>query len=1364
MAGGRRSRGAGGSVLGTAAAWQAAQAAARLRGALGAAPAGGCLPAAAAHEVRRALALLQQGAADDAGDDPGGALAAAEAHLRACLARLRPAAAAAACVHAHLFAAWARGAAEQPQPQQQEMAPAGGGWGPISRRWRLGSRQYGRLVVALGLQAQLLDQLAWLQLAPGAAGGAARVREGAALESLQLALLARAARAVPQLAAGLLQRVLPADGAAGGGWRPGPVSAVLLLSLRRGAAAGEVAEGVSSAPDRAACVRALASAALLLAGAPGVAEQGEGGVALPVAVLQQLLCERDAPAAEAADGEPAHLPVSREQLLAAALGQLEALLLAWGHTWCDGDGATRHLLAQVHQRLQALLPAHLARQAAPSGAADGAPGGAALPGVTHQLLVHANSRLALTLMLLGGPGEQQQTDGPLADAPATSAGGGAADWAAVRGDPFGWSAQRLLRCSCRGGGKPEPEREAGGADGGGAGGGERALCWLCCLAAPQPCTPWSSGAPGGRLPCSLIPQAQVPPVPPPARPPVAYAAAEALAPPVAPCAADAASHLAGLAAAWLTPGFSLGPLLQPPTGAGEPALADDGGSGSGGGPDDLLEQLAGAAGADTFGALRLSGCLLEMLAHVALARQEQQHQERLWRPASALEELLLAMLAPATQALHEPALQQALLAALYSGPAWPRLRSELAARPGLAASAARGLVAASNTLVERDAAAGAGADGGGVARQAAVLPQRAAQAALLAELSRVLLLHVLLWPELTVRRLLLDGVQHRAQQPLVLQLFAGMAAACAVPAAAPLWPPAPGGPGAKQESAEVSVLLDQLLRLLLPPPGGASFAVGGVAAEQAAPLELTEGQRGAAVCLVQRLLEEGLLQQRPALQLLCARPLAALARRQAGAAAGGCSPCQLRLLLALAEGLLGLAAVGPLSSGSAGSAGSLLEQCMAAQPACRCPLVATHATCEALLAATDGAAGAEGPTLGELLLGLCAAEEQLQQAALLELRPDFEGAGQAVAVLEALCFGRPAAGRAEQSAAAPPALLTTEQLQRLPWPQRLLLAPAAAGSGASAELSALLQPRSLAPGEAGGVESVAGARQLLLDCCSFAAASDTHALLLAQALAAAAAGGSGGPDPVPPPLPPPPPPCPAAGGPASGEPGSQPLRDVARGLAAATLGLPWELTRQGATLALGQALPWAAEHQAARVLLRLLPALLAAALRPRPPQQQFAGAVWLAELQLVARGSLLFLMHGRWAQRARGAAPAALQAAGEQCFRRASHLAMHAAGQARGWCGDGAAGAAAGFDLLRACVRELCQLAAALSGAGLDCAALQVLLLQLLAALCEWGGDGARRNGAAAAADGAWRAAAVLGRALREEEVAELAAGLGAEP
>jgi hypothetical protein len=157
-----------------------------------------------------------------------------------------------------------------------------------------------------------------------------------------------------------------------------------------------------------------------------------------------------------------------------------------------------------------------------------------------------------------------------------------------------------------------------------------------------------------------------------------------------------------------------------------------------------------------------------------------------------LVQLLLAMLAEATQQLEQPELQQALLSALHPTsncsiahlsqqqqqttlepavlrPAagqdllnpWGWLRQQLSA-PDLAAAASRGLVAASNKLVqasEEEDSNGAAHAAGVVTR--VVLPQQRREALLLAELSRVLLLYQALWPELTVRRLLLDAVQHR---------------------------------------------------------------------------------------------------------------------------------------------------------------------------------------------------------------------------------------------------------------------------------------------------------------------------------------------------------------------------------------------------------------------------------------------------------------------------------------------------------------------------------------------------------------------------------------------------------------------------
>jgi hypothetical protein len=227
----------------------------------------------------------------------------------------------------------------------------------------------------------------------------------------------------------------------------------------------------------------------------------------------------------------------------------------------------------------------------------------------------------------------------------------------------------------------------------------------------------------------------------------------------------------------------------------------------------------------------LTGGLLSMLLH-ATALQHRQQQRR-WPQnqqgmlvCGGVQELLLSMLAVLAPQVKDPQQQQVLLSALnpaartsqpqqlqqghgtatlqaassatrttgsnagWCGRAqspWDVLRQQLSAAhsPALAAAASRALIAASNRLV---AAAAEGADGngngssGGSSAAAGgssgssgkpggvVLPQQQQEALVAAELMQALLLFALLWPDLTVRRLLQDGVTNRCACSWNLQL------------------------------------------------------------------------------------------------------------------------------------------------------------------------------------------------------------------------------------------------------------------------------------------------------------------------------------------------------------------------------------------------------------------------------------------------------------------------------------------------------------------------------------------------------------------------------------------------------------------
>jgi hypothetical protein len=650
----------------------------------------------------------------------------------------------------------------------------------------------------------------------------------------------------------------------------------------------------------------------------------------------------------------------------------------------------------------------------------------------------------------------------------------------------------------------------------------------------------------------------------------------------------------------------------------------------------------------------------------------------------------------------------------------------------------------------------------------------------------------------------------RSQQPLVVQLLKGMQGACGTPAAlTPALTPAAAHAAAdgrspehqqqqqqqQQEYLAVPLLLDQLLRLLLPLPTSYHTTAGargsGCSCVTAAPkqqqqqqqvLELTEAQQQSAVQLLQQLLTAGLLQQQDALLLLCLQPLQSIWQQQQQhqqqpeqAMQSRYSHSQLRLLLQLTESLLGLETT--TRSAAAAVPGSEYDSSCswaAGHAQCMCPLVCTAHTAAVLAfpAAADASQAEQQQSLGAvkwLLLGLCQIQQQLQQAAWLDHRPDYKGSCQTAALLEALVMwlvqhGEPASllllqgDQTQQQQQQQLVGSMPEELQQLTWQQRLLIgcllrpqqrqtdatasefssSSSSSGGGGEALLSRLLLPDSLASMQPSNGSSnsaaqapmqLAQARQLLLDCCEFAATSNAHALLLAQQCTRTA-------DP--------------AGSPHAVDPPHEQHTiqapaslTKAAALAAAVQQLPWQQLRRGLTLALGQFLPWAAEHQSARVLLRLLPALLQSTLgqhlqqqqqgvtllsgaldavdasdaghQPLQPARKVTAMLWCAELQLVVRAAFLFLQHGKWAQPQAAARfnsnsssgsgsgtsglEQARQVAAEQCFRHVSLLVLYIASQAR----EGLASAAAaqsGSDSCGAGTREGAAQALENTGAG----------------------------------------------------------------
>jgi hypothetical protein len=987
----------------TAAAWQQKQQLAQLRNTAAGLPDAAALPVKVAHELRRVLLLLQRfrhkqqtanGSSNSSSSELGepamdvdAAVQIAACQIQAVLRQLQPNEAAAACVHAHLFAAWARGvtaaaaaargdsagsavdtAASTPETAAQGSAedaslpsvvalPAGtaGTWGPISQALTLTNYQYGQLLLLLNAPDTLLDQLAWLQL-PAAFNmpwqqqqqQQQTSREVAAaatpqLSRMQLLLTAEVCSAVPVLAVRLLLQLLPqqqegpdaagrddASSSNSSSWQVEPVPAVLLLCMcAMATSVAGLATALTSTSDKVLCLHVLSKAVqLLLPAAKQQQQQGEqqlgsGAVfLLPEAVVQLIrsaavkaTAQDDQQQQQQASGNcwsqhsTAIVQVSCQQLLAGLLQLLQVLLLQWSDSWYSSSSSSSSSEAQccstsvtasdvqsqlqhIQQQLHQLLPLYLAAEQAADKQqvqqqidSDGSSSGASgvllqqlLPAsLTHQLLVHTNSRLALTLMMMQMqiPNQQQQQQqqqafGSHAQQAAAAVhsrnSSYAGDWTAVVEDPFGRTAQQLLSGTAASShADHQPPRaslqDAAWSDGApnSSSSSSTQLSWLNCFAASQVDSAsqgtWiskgssaatSSDIPKAaaaaavqrRLPCSFLrsrqrqqEQEEVVIL----SAPVYSAETQQQQQQQQLAVQAAASHLAGLAAAWLTPGYSLGPLLQPPTRADSSdahgmqakgtaaaaATACSSGSATG-----LFMHVAAAAGTSTYGHLRVCCCLLQMLLHAVAINtlQQQQVQQQQGRIISwqsrcpGLTQLLLAMLAEATQQLEQPEQQQALLSALHSEvdfttlsfqqqgsqqgleqgsglgligrtlegfagqqgfaaagcSPWSWLQQQLSSQMhfNFAAAASRGLVAASNKLVEQSeddigdsaaaaaaAAAGTAAGGGVVTR--VVLPKQRQEALLLAELSRVLLLYQAMWPALTVRRLLLDAVQHR---------------------------------------------------------------------------------------------------------------------------------------------------------------------------------------------------------------------------------------------------------------------------------------------------------------------------------------------------------------------------------------------------------------------------------------------------------------------------------------------------------------------------------------------------------------------------------------------------------------------------
>jgi len=512
--------------------------------------------------------------------------------------------------------------------------------------------------------------------------------------------------------------------------------------------------------------------------------------------------------------------------------------------------------------------------------------------------------------------------------------------------------------------------------------------------------------------------------------------------------------------------------------------------------------------------------------------------------------------------------------------------------------------------------------------------------------------------------------------------------------------------------------------------------------QQQQALELSEAQRQTAVALVLQLVSGGIVSLQVVLLLLCVQPLQLLWQfgwqyvRSAG---------HLRLLLLLTQELLGMTAssapatagsaaaapaapavkaaatVSPTAAGrpapvalgskeadtSVGGAGGGAQHnsgLHAAMQACCCPL---H--CESLpvlelaapVPATE-AAGTGQPAAAQqhpqrrqqqplpvaaagnikaMLLGLCRAQQLLQEVAFAAYRPDYQGTGQAAAILQALVAAAAAAGvsigfvaAADQdkpgpgtAAAAAATAFTLPEWQQLMWQQRVLLGqliPAellgvqdsdptkdacrvpdsssihhtfSSSSSSGGVLATLLQPAGLQVLSASSTTATPAVNMaaLVLDCCRFAAVSTTCAEALAQAVLALGSS-----------------PTAAARAAAARSAARREAEQtvsissscslavsISTALATALSGSyssPQQL-KQSTAIALGQFLPWASSSEAARVVLRLVPTLLglpgAAKQQQLQLQQDTAPSAvslecWSATVQVVCRAVKLFHLHG----------------------------------------------------------------------------------------------------------------------------------------
>jgi len=874
-------------------------------------------------------------------------------------------------------------------------------------------------VGALGWHALLLDALLWLPQ-PGA--GAVRVQ-----------LLSALAQSAPAAAVGLMQLL-----AASTTEQPVEWWCTLMQSLQ---------------PDHVsrAVTRPAAQLELLL--------QLAGAAAWGLTTLSAADGQDSSPVDD--DTAPSHLEAHSAgppSVAAASLALLEHFLGSWQEGLAaaaqqpGSDGGVHcevlHGLAVRLRGLQPLLQAHVATWTRAQQA--GGIGDQAAAGLDATALIHTNTRIMLCLMSWQAVGASSiDSDGTINSAAgarnAAAALPGTSAWRTLQLNPA--QPDAVWRAS---GGSSSPwqrlKRHADSATHrhkGSCTTGTSTSSLISSIVAQ--CRPHAEVKPPSAV-CAAAPLLQLPAL---SADPSAGSGNVVV---------QAAEHVLALVFAWLTPGaLCWWPLPCTPA-------------------------LVAAAGADAFAPARTLAALLDMLAHSCDASDPAASGSPL-SPAlhPAASQLLAALAVEVGADVVSPDQQRALLLAAYASPPPPTAAAAAAGcaqSPPSAAdassSAARRLVVMQGRLLEGDgvvlrsaSAALVAVSNRLIARDGAgqeVVPTREQQAGMAAEAARALLPHALLWPGAVLRRLLQDGVAHRAQQPVIAQLLGALGPLCAQ---------APGG--ADAASALPSRLLRQLHEELL----GSSVAVA-----------TRESDRAAAAELVLRLLQAKLLNPQQALLQLVTAPLMQVWDAWGGGADGsssiassGMDVARLRMLLELAELLL------PADANS-------IQLSMADR--------------------------------WSVALGLSAAAEQLRgrdgSGSMQQGRaPDLVGLAQAERVLDRVVglAGVTAAAVQQQDPSSSPEEVPSaaaacgfaDDLAVLPWARRLALLPLleairSCGSLAGADwqlIDALLQPV-VAPG-GGQAAAVHRVRQTL----DFAASSDANAQLLSLCVASGAAGQPGSP-------------------------------------------------------------------------------------------------------------------------------------------------------------------------------------------------------------------------------------------------------------